>query len=311
MFICLNILIFKFNFMKKTFTFKKLFLKKENLLVAAMFGLIIVFGCYEFKIINQPTEANSNSSFDVEIVMTEDGEESNDWTLEDGSLNKTGLFGVLLPDGWTIEDTIAVRVESADSLSDGEGGYVYPAQDYSADYTLAYSESQTTMLNDSTGDPPPGYYWWGATTTEPVEMAFFDSLHFTLTVLTDDKTGEFFLQYAVGDEDYWGRMPYDPETLTDPLPINISPPVGVNEILANSSVSTYPNPSYGHLNIHLDNFNGQPVEMMIYDIRGKQIMSGELTNQQTMLDLVNIAPGMYFLRLESGEETITRQFIKK
>ncbi len=296
--------------MMKNFTLKRFFSRKENWLLLAMVGLLFVFGCYEFKVVNQPTEGFKNSTFDVNIVMTEDNDDSNDWTYEDGSLTKHGLFGVLLPQGWTISDSIPVRIEAMDSISDGAGGWVFPGSDHSGDYVLAWNEEQTTMLNDSTAEPPPGYYWWGGKTTTAVDMAFFDSLHFTLSVLTDDQMGEFFLQYAAGDVDYWGRMPYDPNVITDPLPINIVAGVGVNQVLKDASLSVYPNPSYGVLTIEVGGYNGAPIEMMMYDLRGRQVMTRQINNAQTTLDLVDLASGVYVIRMETGEEVITKKFVK-
>jgi hypothetical protein len=296
--------------MMKISTLRKFFLKKENWLLLAMFTLLFVFGCYEFKVVDQPTEGFKNSTFDVNIVMTEDNDESNDWSYEDGSLTKHGLFGVLLPEGWTISDNIPVTIVSMDSISDGAGGWIYPTSDHGGDFVLAYNEEQTTMLNDSTQAPPPGYYWWGGKTTEPVDMAFFDSLYFTVSVLTDDRLGEFFLQYAVGDVDYWGRMPYDPNVITDPLPINIVVGVGINTFLNDAALSVYPNPSYGYLNVELAGYSGEQVDMMMYDLRGKQVMMRNITSAHTTLDVVDLKPGVYVVRLESGEETITRKFVK-
>lgn len=296
--------------MMKNFTLKRFFSRKENWLLLAMVGLLFVFGCYEFKVVNQPTEGFKNSTFDVNIVMTEDNDDSNDWTYEDGSLTKHGLFGVLLPQGWTISDSIPVRIEAMDSISDGAGGWVFPGSDHSGDYVLAWNEEQTTMLNDSTAEPPPGYYWWGGKTTTALDMAFFDSLHFTLSVLTDDQMGEFFLQYAAGDVDYWGRMPYDPNVITDPLPINIVAGVGVNQVLKDASLSVYPNPSYGVLTIEVGGYNGAPIEMMMYDLRGRQVMTRQINNAQTTLDLVDLASGVYVIRMETGEEVITKKFVK-
>lgn len=301
--------------MKRNFTLKNVFRKKENWLILAMLGLLFVFGCYEFKVVDQPTEGTTNSTFEVNIVMTEDDDDSNDWTDESGDLaDNKGLFGVLLPVGWTITDEIAVRVESADSLIDGDGVWHYATVDHSNDYIFAYDEGQTTMLNDSTPDPPPGYYWWGAKTTENVDLAYFDSLYFTVEVLTDDQVGDFYLQYAAGDEDDpVGRSPYDkgdPPVLTDPLPITITDNTGLNELLNDASLSVYPNPSYGYINIELANFDGTPVDMMMYDLRGKQVMTGQLTNAQTLLDLMNLAAGAYVIRLEAEGETITKKFVK-
>ena len=300
--------------MKKNFTLKRVFRKKENWLLLAMFGLLFVFGCYEFKLVDQPTEGNTNSTFDVLIVMTADDDPDNDWTIEDGDLaDNKGLFGVLLREGWTITDNIAVRVESADSLLIDEV-WVKPTMDHSGDYVFAYDEGQTTMLNDSTPSPPEGYYWWGAKTTENVDLSFFDSLYFTVEVLTDGQTGEFFLQYAVGDEDDpAGRSPYDkgdPPVLTDPLPITITPGVGINDMLNKASLSLYPNPSYGYLTVDLAAYDGTPVDMMMYDLRGKQVLTRQLTSAQTTLDLVDMNAGTYVIRLETEGEAVTMKFVK-
>jgi len=300
--------------MKQTFTLRKVLRKKENWLLLVMFGLLVVFGCYEFKLVDQPTEGYINSTFDVNIVMTADEDPDNDFTIEDGDLaDNKGLFGVLLPEGWTITDSLAVRVESADSALNADGIWVQATVDHSGDYIFAYNEDQTLMLNDSTPEPPAGYYWWGAKTTENVDLAFFDSLYFMVTVLTDDQAGEFYLQYAAGDEDDpVGRAPYDkgdPPVLTDPLPITIIDNTGINKLLDEASLSVYPNPSYGYLTINLAEFSGAPVDMMMYDLRGKEVMTRQLTSAQTTLDLVDLKSGVYVIRLESEGETLTKKFV--
>ena len=295
--------------MKKNFTLKRVLQKKENWLVLAMFGLLFVFGCYEFKLVDQPTSAYTNSSFDVNIVMTEDADDSNSWTDEGGDLTRTGLFGVLLPTGWTIDDSIVVSIVAADSLFEDDV-WKKPTTDHSADYYLAYNVDQTTMLNDSTPAPPDGYYWWGAATTVPVDMSFFDSLYFTVNVMTDASTGDFFLQYVAGDVDFIGRMPFDPLVQTDPLPINVISNVGVNEILKDVALNVYPNPTYGHLTIDIAGYNGKQVDMMVYDLRGAQIMTRQITNAQTTLDLVDLKAGAYVIRLEAEGEVLTRKFVK-
>jgi len=294
--------------MKKQFTFKKFFQKKERWLFVAIFSLMLVFGCYEFTSVNQPTEGYTNSSFDVSIVMKEDDDPTNDWTLEGGDLKKTGLFGILLPNGWTVENNIALQVEAHDSLPDGQGGWIYATSDHDGEYVIAYSESQTSDLNSATESLPPGYYWWGATSTEPVDMAFFDSLYFTVTILTDDQEGEFYLQYAVGDVDSENRIPYD--KITDPLPITILPSTGTPKILSESMISVYPVPAYGYLNIGIERFNGDPVKLRMFDIRGKEVLNKEITNAQTTLDIVDLSAGTYVMRLETGKETITRRIVK-
>jgi len=296
--------------MKKLSTLKKMVFKKEYLLFVGFLTLLFVFGCYEFKTVDQPTEGLSNSSFEVNIVMTEDNDDSNDWSAEDGELTRTGLFGILLPEGWTIDDNIVLHVEASDSIDNGDGTWTKPTSNHDADYVIAYNVEQTTMLNDSTPTPPTGYYWWGATSTTPVDMSFFDSLYFTVTVNTDEQVGEFYLQYAVGDVDYWGRMPYDPNVITDPLAITISGNTGVSSVLTESALKLYPTPSDGYLTVDLASFDGSTVALTIYDMRGRELVSRELKSRQTTLDIVDLKAGTYLLRMECGDEALTRKFIK-
>lgn len=299
--------------MKQNFTMKGFFRKKERWLLPAIFGLLVVFGCYEFKLVDQPTEGTTNSTFDVLIVMAADADGSNDFTDESGDLaDNKGLFGVLLPEGWTIRDSIEIKVEAADSLQNSSGDWVVATTDHSGTYYWIRNDDQTQMLNDTVG-ASEGYYWWGAKSGENIDLAFFDSLQFTVTVMTSDTTGTFYLQYAVGDEDDpIGRAPYDksdPAVLTDPLPITITEASGVNLVLDKADLSVYPNPSYGFLNIELEKYNGDPVDMAIYDIRGKQVMAGQLGSARTTLDLLDLKPGIYVLRLEYGNEALTRKFV--
>jgi len=294
--------------MKRKITLKKIIRKKENMLILAMFGLLFVFGCYEFATIDQPTEASANSSFDVTLVMKEDAATTNDWTSEDGSLTDIGLFGVLIPEGWSVDDNIAVRVESNDTDLNGDGNEVTATSDHSGDYTLTYNADHSTMLVDSLG-APTGYTWWGAKSATGVDMAFFDSLSFTITVNTDDQVGEFFLQYTVGDMDYEGRIPMHYKS--EPIAINITQASSVNDLLNKEALSVYPNPSYGQLNIDLDKYNGKELNMRMFAMNGQQVMSRTITSANTMLDVVDLKAGMYVIRLESGEEAITQKFVKK
>jgi len=296
----------KIKIMRKNFTLRKMLRKKENYLVLAMFGLLLVFGCYEFTTISQPTEANNNSNFDVTLVMKEDADDTNDWTSEAGDLVNTGVFGVLIPEGWSVDDNIAVRVESKDSDLNSNGEEVTASTDHSGDYTLVYNTDASTMLADSVG-APDGYVWWGARTSTEVDMAFFDSLYFTITVNTDNQLGEFYLQYTVGDLEYWERNPV--HFKSDPMAITISPAAGVNEMLNDDALSVYPNPSYGNLTIDLKSYNGEQVDMMIYDLGGRQVMHRTIGSEQTTLDLVDLASGTYVLRMESGKETYTTRFV--
>ena len=83
----------------------------------------------------------------------------------------------------------------------------------------------------------------------------------------------------------------------------------MNKLLNDDILSVYPNPSFGHLNIELAEYSGQKVHLMMYDLRGKQVLNRQITSAFTTLDLVNLQPGTYVVRLESGEETFTRKIV--
>ena len=55
--------------------------------------------CYEFDFVNQPGSVDPNTAFEVQIsVTTTSGWGSTSYYIP--------YFGVLLPEGWTVEDSI-------------------------------------------------------------------------------------------------------------------------------------------------------------------------------------------------------------
>jgi Secretion system C-terminal sorting domain len=295
--------------MKTNFTFKNFFLRKEGWITVLIAALFFFFGCYEFKVVNQPTDAYNNSSFEVNLILGRDNDAGNDFTLTDGSLADSGLVGILLPVGWTVKDSIYYEIHTADSLQDGLGVWRYAGQDYSSNGYIRYSAAETKMLTDSADVVPEGYYWWGGKTY--ADLKFLDSIFFTVKIFTNELTGTFYLQYAVGDEDYWGRMPYDPECITEPTAINITqnPNTGVNALAEKVNVSVYPNPTHGLLYIELSNYNNEPVDMIIYDSYGRTVVKHLLQSENNSYDLNKLAPGTYFVRLQSGNDVISKKIL--
>jgi plastocyanin len=83
--------------------------------------------------------------------------------------------------------------------------------------------------------------------------------------------------------------------------------VGENNL---SSISIYPNPSSSIINLVVPN-NIQSGQIIVFDIIGKQIYSEEFeSNTKISINIVNWSPGSYFLKVISGENAITKRFIK-
>lgn len=280
--------------MKKTFTLN-IFAGSKKTTFLAMAGILFVtslffIGCYKFRSINQPSEGYTNSYFDVPIVAQRDddpGLTDSEWA---NVLQNTGLFGVMLPNGWTVDDNIAYTIISKDPAINNSG-------------LLVYNAAHTQRLQDSL-PAIPGYHWWGAITDRVADLTQFDSLYFTPRIHTDGKTGTFFLRYAIGDKDYWDRNPADQYNygggLSDPISINITTNVGIADLLGKANVSMYPNPTHGMLHVNLGEYKSQVINMNVYDTKGQVVFSKKIVKSSNVFDLSSLPKGMYVVELKNG-----------
>ena len=91
--------------------------------------------------------------------------------------------------------------------------------------------------------------------------------------------------------------------------------LGINNVAMNSAISVYPNPAE---NIALVNFNagGAETKLTVYNALGELVKSFDLTttlgnNYQQRLDLSNVAPGVYMIRVTNGNQNISQHLIKQ
>ncbi len=278
--------------------------KKSTLVALAViiFVTAAVFaGCYKFRTIYQPSSAYTNSYFDVPIVCQRDddpGLGDDEWA---NTLQNIGLFGVMLPEGWTVEDSIPYTIISENPSLNNTG-------------FLIYDPVHSKTLKDSI-PAMPGYYWWGAITDRIAELTSLDSFYFAPRIITDGKTGSFFLRYAVGDKDYWDRNPADRYNygggLSDPISISISSNVGVVELLSKANVSVYPNPTEGILHISLNGYKHEVIRMNILNSAGKVVKSDLIYKASNEYNLTGLPKGIYFVELSNGAHKSSSKIILK
>lgn len=272
--------------MKKNSTFFKSLNSKASLIKGLagvfLFSALFFVGCYEFRNIIQPDTATINSYFDVFVSAQDDGSPDNDWTNAD--LVDYGLFGVMIPDGWNVEDSIEYTIACT------EEGYANSA-------LLLHNAEYSQRLEDSIPSVD-GYFWWGAVTNVEASMVYFDSLSFAPRIFTNDVAGDFYLRYAIGDMDYWDRNPA--EVISDPIPITIINNTGIEETLSKANVTLFPNPVSENLNIQFENYKYEVIEMDIIDITGKVIQHQQLMQKNNTVNLNNIAEGIYLVKLQNG-----------
>ena len=265
----------------------------KSLIAFFLITSVIFMGCYEWRRIIQPESVAINSYFDAYVCAQGDGNPDNDWTNPD--LHDLGLFGVMIPDGWDVQDSIPFTIICTDPSYNNEG-------------ILVHSLQRSLTLEDSIPSPD-GYFWWGAETAEEASLIYFDSLYFEPRIFTGGEEGQYFLRYAIGDVDYWDRNPAD--DISDPIPISTWDPVGINELLSNANVSLYPNPVSNQLNIDFGNYKQEVIKMELIDITGKMLMQKQLLQPGNSINLSDLDAGMYFVRLSNGKTSATHKIMVK
>lgn len=74
------------------------------------------------------------------------------------------------------------------------------------------------------------------------------------------------------------------------------------------NISIYPNPATDFLSVNL--MQGSVAQLYLYDANGR-ILTDKITGQENLqIDLRGLPPGIYFLRMENGEQVQSIRFVK-
>jgi hypothetical protein len=83
-------------------------------------------------------------------------------------------------------------------------------------------------------------------------------------------------------------------------------PTSIEEIMALQKFNIFPNPANDKLTLDLDSFKDVFVE--IYDVKGIMLINiGHLQSKE--IDIRILEPGVYFLKIQHGEDVITKPFL--
>ena len=86
--------------------------------------------------------------------------------------------------------------------------------------------------------------------------------------------------------------------------------VGVIEHLQ-SSISLYPNPANDVVNVQCTMNNVQVKAVEVFDVYGKLINTVNIVDNPIRVNVAGLAAGMYFVRVNTDEGTVTKSFVKK
>jgi hypothetical protein len=73
-------------------------------------------------------------------------------------------------------------------------------------------------------------------------------------------------------------------------------------------LNIYPNPVSGG-RIYITSKTGQNKEVVIFDVLGKKIMQASLSSKE--LNIGELTPGVYIIKVKEGDATATRKLIVK
>ena len=94
-------------------------------------------------------------------------------------------------------------------------------------------------------------------------------------------------------------------------------PVGINEIEGLSDLVVYPNPVVDELLVEFDLANQKDISVKIFNTTGQLISSSSFNNtnqghnQLKINDLSNMSMGLYFIKINLGDQSILKKVIKK
>lgn len=275
--------------MEKKFYLRKNFARKALSVLAL---IVLMIGCYEWKTIEQPSSANPNSSFEVKMTLQRP-------QTEDPSadpISAYAYFGVILPEGWTIKDTITFEKFGQ-------------TDDQTVKDTLVFNAEHVTKLTADTMKVPSGYKWWAAKTLRPVEMIGFTTANFKIKVLTNEVLGDFKLKYVLGDDEgALPRFPYSDRAISSFIPITIENATSVKDLWQKEEWQVYPNPSSGRIFVEQSQVAGD-VNLKVFDLNGRILKHDVLKQSNTMVNLQNLPKGNYFIALEKNGVIKTRQIV--
>lgn len=94
--------------------------------------------------------------------------------------------------------------------------------------------------------------------------------------------------------------------------INVLTALSTDEHTLKSSISLYPNPTTSELNIGLKNTNDLPDSYEVYNMLGQSIMRKTIaTDADLTVNSSTLSNGMYFIKINKDNATVTLPFIKK
>ena len=127
----------------------------------------------------------------------------------------------------------------------------------------------------------------------------------TITTGADVANTNGSISYSIGQIDYissGNASTFINQGLQQPFEIVT---LSGNEILnITISAQVYPNPTVNNLIISLQNYNYENLTYKLFDIRGREIINGTISNSETIVNMQPYASDTYILKLSNKNKEI-------
>ena len=115
----------------------------------------------------------------------------------------------------------------------------------------------------------------------------------------------FYYDWEVTEQDFECASTRIPATVT------VLNPTGIDDIDYSNSVSVYPNPSSGIVNISIESVKINTLSIKVYDITGKEVLnlvneSNLISNYKSTFDFSSLSKGLYAIRLIVNGKNVTK-----
>ena len=84
--------------------------------------------------------------------------------------------------------------------------------------------------------------------------------------------------------------------------------VGIKETELNISLTAFPNPTSENLTLQISDYNNEKLSYQIFDMQGKQISKGQVTAQQTQINMNGLPSANYFIHVVNQETKKIQSF---
>lgn len=84
--------------------------------------------------------------------------------------------------------------------------------------------------------------------------------------------------------------------------------VGIKETELNISLSVFPNPTANNLTLQISDYNNEKLSYQLFDMQGKQLSNGQVTAQQTQINMNGFPSATYFINVVNHENKKFQSF---